>query len=220
MPEPVVVQAPASVSGTAAYLEVTLTDCAVGNLIVATAQITSSGVRTFTGSDDRANTYVNTNADGTISYAKNVAAGTTVVRMTISSSLGFRMAAVEVQGCSPTDPLAWTAKHDEQVATDNHTSNDATGDTDTPANVFILVQGRTNSTVSTVSAGSGYTAIYATPNQLIQYRTSATALINELGAWTTSGTDRFGASFMGVFKADGARPLVFRRLVRHRRGRR
>jgi hypothetical protein len=91
-------------AASAGYCEVTLTSVASGNAIVAGGSV--EGTETVTYSDDRSNTYATqttrlhagNNVRATISYAANVAAGTTVVRLTPSAAQFQACYAAEVSG--------------------------------------------------------------------------------------------------------------------------
>lgn len=226
MATPSLVQAGTPIVGNAAYLEVTLTGVAAGNLLIASAQLTSASTRTFTASDDKSNTwasaltYQDSTRDGQISYAKNVTSGDTVVRMTISSTgVNYVVEAIEVANCSTTSPLDVTDQLNESVATDNHVCSSA--GVNTSADVIVYSHGTLNSAsgVSSVAKGASYTALYESVTDLgtvIQYRISAGALTSEQAPWTSVGTDRTGGSGMAVFKADAAaaaHPLPQRVLV-------
>jgi hypothetical protein len=88
----------------------------------------------------------------------------------------------------------------EAAPTTSHTSAPA-GEIDTAQASFVVVAGALSSTVTTSVAGTTYTKATAAPNSnaFCQYKDAATALTDDAGAWTTTGTARAATSVMVAF---------------------
>lgn len=208
MATPTLVQNGTYTSGSASYLEITLTGVTAGNLIAAAGQVTESTVRTFSFSDDRAQTWAiavqhptSSTREGAIGYLKNCSSGTTVVRVTPSSTITFYMHCCEIASASTTTPLDVFDYYDDTAGTDDHYCS-ASG-VNTTTDVFVYTTGVLGSSATSVGVGTGFTSLYTggVTGPLIQYKTSAGALTAERGYWVSVGTDRFGYSLMAVFKA-------------------
>ena len=107
------------------------------------------------------------------------------------AAVGFSCGAIEIQpGASGTLSLDTDSHIVEGSNVTSHVSSADSTVIDTTTNVLVMAACGGSGTLGTKTAGSGYTALTnGDPSLFWQYQSSATALTDERGAWT-SGTAR------------------------------
>jgi hypothetical protein len=204
--------------------DVTLTGVASGNLIFAAiGQIASDPTASYPVSDSQGNTYnsigqivTSSNRIMEFRYAKNVTGGTVVVQVNqTGSTAGYRVWVVEIAGADTVNPLDDFAFFDDGSALTTHHCAPS-GDIDTAANVIVLCASATSSSFGTPTANGSYTprTFVGDGFTFAQYWSSAGALTDERGTWTSS-TGRQCASGIVSFKAAAAGGSILRQMMAH-----
>lgn len=197
--------ASANISGSTISLP--LTGVAAGSaLIVAVAQ-TGAGTRSYTAADDVAGSltslvsYFPTLARGVqIFVVYNVAAGSHTVTVTQSStSVTAQATIIEWSGLG-TGATAIVGTFDDGAAANTHYCAEV-GSIDTTGPCAIICAWGLNSFsgISAYAAGTSgvaYTRATGTPGPLVQYYDAASAVTDERGEWSHTGTNQRGFSAM------------------------
>lgn len=201
---------------------VTVTGVGPANHLAVLLGQTTTSDRTFSTSDDKGNTWVqavrirSTNGNiAEIEHAQNTATGDTLVTVTVGGGLSstFRFFVHETSGVSTSASLDQTSSLDETVATNNHLSSADATVIDTAADVIVYTASVMNAAHTATSPGTGYTEIDSASEQAyFQYRVSASALTDERGAWSGTGTARTAGNTIASFKGDAAGAATPKRL--------
>lgn len=191
---------------------VTVTGVGAGNLLVCVVA-SNSNTPTVSVSDDKGNTWAEAVALGSagvgrrasIWYAKNTAAGDTVVTVTMSvSATAVNAFVYEVSGCDTTSPLDASSSLAETTTTTSHNcSADATV-IDTTAECFVCCASKGQGSFGTLTEGSGYTrTASASASSMFQRQIFGASTANERGAFT-SGTSQPAVGAIAAFKVAAA----------------
>lgn len=183
----------------ASTASITLLGVTPGNMLVGIIN-QSSVNRSWTFSDDNGDTWnpiVNTATDDEsnwIANAEGVDGGDTEITATISVSTGSGELV-----CAETEPATYdtSGTFDDGGTTNSHFCAASTA-IDTAANVICFASGAglsgTMGASGATTAGTNWTEIYGTDGnaspRIVQYRRSDTALTDERGAWSHTGTAR------------------------------
>jgi hypothetical protein len=206
-----------SVSAGAGTASGAITGVAAGNSLAvavvqysaATNRVYSATTSNFSGSADFSSVRQYLPGRGAAVLVKhNVLAGSHTI--TVNADAGTTPMHVWVFEFSEYDGTGATVSAEllEAAATLSHTSAPA-GEIDTAQASFVLVAGALSSTVTTSVAGATYEKATAAPNSnaFCQYKDAASALTDDAGAWTTTGTARIATSIMVAFpQGAGAGP--------------
>lgn len=174
-------------------LGITLTGVSAGNLLYAITNGDTAN-RNWTMSDDNADTWTqeqeidDIGADETqISYAKDVTGGNTLITATISTANGsLSMVVAEISGADTVTPVGASGQF---LRASNGTTHFCaiTTEIDTPSDVYIAAAGHLNANGDTLTKGASYTELFQFGSlDMFHYRTSAGALTDERGDWTSS----------------------------------
>jgi hypothetical protein len=189
-----------------AAVTVTLTGSGItnGNSVIVVLHMATAITRTFTITDSAGNpwpaatVYYNPGRAVGIWYlpvATGLSGGSATITATISATTASF--SLTIQETTPVYSPGLTDTVSDAVS-DNHTSG-ATGLT-TAGDVLVIAAGRLSAAATTTVKGAAYTRLdTANASQLAQALVSATGLTTEVGAWTSTGTDRTNDGCMAAF---------------------
>lgn len=202
---PVVVQTSSEVVVAGALTgSISLPGVRQGSLLVATVAQATSALRTYSaasvGTSWQSAIQLNPGRAVAILYSPNAVGGDTTVTVAASSSTSFRFRVFEVAGASALDV---TSGIHELVNSNSHVCAADPTVIDTAPNVIVFCAAQLSSSATAVVAGAGYTAyqVSGTDPGIFQHKSSATALVDEQGAFTNTGTARISLGVIAAFRA-------------------
>lgn len=184
-----------------------LTGATAGNALLIGVVQNANGSRTYSVADDIDGAYgaadlnfaaANKNILFFSLFAITGGDPTITVTQSGGAAVGFRCIAIEASNLdSGATPITGSIDN-SAVNADNHFSA-AAGSIDTTTATFVITAGVLTSTsgVSSTSAGATYTKLdLGNLAAFLQYKDAPTALTDDRGAWTSTGTDRPDVSAM------------------------
>ncbi len=186
----------------------TLTGVVAGNAIIVQVLENDANARTFTCNNGGVDTFataaeVHPGRGSWIIYAVAIAAsGSVTVNIVASASCNFTGRIHEVQDVTAFDVGSFLS---EGGTSGSHNSSADATVIDTVANVIVFAGGVLTAAATATAIGGGYNSVISGgTTQLLQWKTSAGALTNERGPWTSSGTARSGVSAIASFVGTAA----------------
>lgn len=196
------------VSGTTGDVSISPT---AGNALVVYVGQTGSAGRTYTVSDNVDGTtgwaqavYNNPGRASGIWYKVNIPSGITTITVAASGTAGYQFAASEFSGMGTVITVDDSDSNNEAVGSDNHQAS-ATG-VSSSNEVIAAVAGVLTAAATECNAGTGYTEVInpsSATSRLFEWDILS-APSGEVGAWTSTGTDRIGVSSIALLSGNAS----------------